>query len=112
MNINFNPPGQPPKGPLAKVLTWILGALLLGAALMFSLVFFAVVAVTGLILGVYFWWKTRAIRAQIRAQMQAQAEAAENSPGYAASQATPEATGEIIEGVAVRVVEEREQLPR
>lgn len=112
MNINFNPAGQPPKGPVAKALTWILGALLLGAALMFSLVFFAVVAVAGLVLGVYFWWKTRAIRAQIRAQMEAQAEQAEKSPGYAQQQATPEATGDIIEGEAVRVVEEHEQLPR
>ena len=62
MNINYDPAGRQPKGPVAQVLTAILGVLVLAGALMFSLVFFAVIAVAGLILWGWFWWKTRALR--------------------------------------------------
>ena len=70
MNINFNRPPRSPKGILAQLFTVVVGAILLGAAFMFSLVFFAVLAIAGLIFWLYFWWKTRAVRAQLRKQMQ------------------------------------------
>lgn len=111
MNINFDPRGRQPKGILEQLLTWLVWGLLLGAALMFSLVFFAVVVVAGLILWLYFWWKTRALREQIRQQMQAQAEDLERARVYAEQMANPQAAGDIIEGEAVRVPEERDRLP-
>ena len=102
MNINFDSRRQQPKGIFAQVLTAILGIILLGAALMFSLVFFAVLAVAGLVFWLYFWWKTRALRKQIREQMQAQ------SVDAPVSETTAE--GEVIEGEAIRVVDERNRL--
>jgi predicted lipid-binding transport protein (Tim44 family) len=114
MNINFDPANRKPKGPVAQILTVVVGAVMLGAALLFSFVFFAVLAVVVLIFGGYFWWKTRALRAQIRQQMQAmqeQAAAQQANPDFAAAEQSHEATGEIIEGEAVRVPEEREKLP-
>ena len=105
MNINFSPRGRPPQGPLAQLLTVIGGALVLGAAFMFSLVFFAVLAIAGLIFWLYFLWKTRALRRQMREQMDAQFDAQMGAP---ASGAAPSpASGDIIEGEAVRVVDER-----
>lgn len=99
MSTNFNSRGRPPQGPVAQLLTVIGGALVLGAAFMFSLVFFAVLAIAGLIFWLYFMWKTRALRRQMREQQGAQA------PGP-----TPPASGDIIEGEAVRVVDERSRL--
>ena len=103
MSISFNSRGRPPQGPLAQLLTVIGGALVLGAAFMFSLVFFAVLAIAGLIFWLYFMWKTRALRRQMREQQGAQRGA--QAPGP-----TPPASGDIIEGEAVRVVDERSRL--
>jgi len=115
MNINFDPSKQLPrqeKGPIAQLLTVIVGLVALAGAFMFSLVFFAVVAVLVLTFGLYFWWKTRAIRRQIREQMAAQQERntsaqAEGGP-FASRPAEPEAprAGDVIEGEAVRIDEE------
>ena len=107
MSINFNSRGRPPQGPIAQLLTVIGGALVLGAAFMFSLVFFAVLAIAGLIFWLYFMWKTRALRRQMREQQGAQrgAQRGAQAPGP-----TPPASGDIIEGEAVRVVDERSRL--
>lgn len=104
MFINFNPSGRPPKGILAQLLTLVLGALVLGAAFMFSLVFFAILAVAGLILWLYFWWKTRLLRKQIRERM---LEQRRNPADQAQASSTP-SDGDIIEGEAVRVDENRD----
>ena len=101
MNINYDPAGRQAKGPVAQVLTAILGVIVLAGALMFSLVFFAVIAVAGLVLWGWFWWKTRALRRQIREQMQAQSVEADSAP---------EAQGEVIEGEVIRVVDEGKRL--
>ncbi len=101
MNINFNSAGRQPQGPVAQVLTAILGVLFLAGALMFSLVFFAVIAVAGLVLWGWFWWKTRALRRQIREQMQAQSVEMDSAP---------ESEGEVIEGEVIRVVDEGKRL--
>ncbi|MFZ4538317.1 hypothetical protein [Propionivibrio sp.] len=106
MNINFKAASRPPRGVLARILTIIVGLLVLATAFMFSLVFFAVVAVAGLVFWLYFWWKTRALRKQIREQINAQMGAQANQ--HQASE--PGSGGEIIEGEAVRVVEERGRL--
>ena len=106
MNINFNP-SKPPKGVFAQLLTAIASIALLIGAFMFSLVFFAVIAVAGVILWIYFWWKTRAIRAHMRQQMEQQAR---GQGPVSTPPASAPASGEIIEGEAVRVVEERNRL--
>ena len=106
MSINFSSRGRPPQGPLAQLLTVIGGALVLGAAFMFSLVFFAVLAIAGLVFWLYFLWKTRALRRQMREQIDAQMDA---QRGTQASGPAP-TSGDIIEGEAVRVVDERNRL--
>ena len=105
MSINFDSRGRPPKGPVAQLLAVIGGALVLGVALMFSLVFFAVLAVAGLIFWGYFMWKTRALRRQMRDHLDAQRRAQPTEPAASAP-----ASGEVIEGEAVRVVDERNRL--
>ena len=107
MNISFNPSKQP-KGLLPRLLTLIVSIVLLGLAFMFSLVFVAVLAVVGVVFGLYFWWKTRTIRAQLRQQMESPPFTREASAqtGNSASE------GEVIEGEAVRVNDERDGLLR
>lgn len=99
MNTNFDPARRQPRSLLAQVLTVIVGLALLTAAFMFSLVFFAVVAVAGLIFWMYFWWKTRALRKQLRERMDEQVRAGAFEPPIS----EPVARGEVIEGEAVRV---------
>ena len=113
MNINFDQSGGKPQGVIARIVTIVVGAIALGAAMMFSLVFFAVLAVVVLVFGGYFWWKTRAIRAQIRKQMQEQAQAQANGqgPDFATPASQPVHQGDIIEGEAVRVPEDKDKLP-
>lgn len=106
MNINFKRAGKPPQGLLAQIVTVILGAIVLGVALMFSLVFVVAISIAGLIFWLYFWWKTRAVRAQLRKQMQDQPP----TQPFAAQSPPPSAGGEIFEGEAVRVVDEQNRL--
>ena len=110
MSINFRvQPGQP-RSLLAQVLTAIvgIGALILG--LMFSAVFIVVLVVGGLILWGYFWWKTRALRKQIRDQMGARQGRDFSGAASGSSDAASAADGEIIEGEAVRVMDEHRRL--
>ena len=104
MSISFNSCRRPPQGPLAQLLTVLGGALVLGAAFMFSLVFFAVLAIAGLIFWLYFMWKTRALRRQMREQLDAERTVQASGP------ASSPPAGDIIEGEAVRVVDERHRL--
>ena len=101
MRINFNAGQRKPQGVFAQVVTAIVGVVVLIGAAMFSLVFLAVIAVAGLIFWIYFWWKTRAIRAQIEQQMRAQAQYRSADPQAAA----PASEGDVIDGEAVRIVE-------
>ena len=104
MNINFDPDRRP--GLLARVLSVIVGLALLSVAFMFSLVFFAVVAVAGLLFWMYFMWKTRALRQQLRERMDEQVRAG----AFEQPVSGPAAGGEIIDGEAVRVVDAGRQL--
>lgn len=76
-------------------------------ALTFSLVLFAVVATVGVVVGGWFWWKTRAFRKQMREAMEAarrEAEAAGHAPpGHSAARDSV-----IIEGEVIREVREPE----
>ncbi|MBS1144753.1 MAG: hypothetical protein H6R14_2159 [Proteobacteria bacterium] len=62
-NPQFGQGAQP--GPLAKLIAFVLSAGFLVLAFMFSLVALAVVAVLGVVLGGWLWWKTRALRKQM-----------------------------------------------
>lgn len=77
-------------GLLEKALTLVVGALLLVAAFMFSLLILAVAIVVGLMVWGYFWWKTRKIRQAMR----------EQPPG-----------GHVIEGEVIVVDDLRDPAP-
>ena len=111
MNTNFNA-GGPDQGPLARVFAVILGVLALAASFMFSLVVVAVLAVVALTVGLYFWWKTRALRQAMRETLEAQQQAAEAGMRMDAGGAAPEADGAVIEGEAVRVQDDPGRLVR
>lgn len=108
MNINFKSVPRQPKGLLAQVLTVIVGTVSIAVAVMFSMVFLAVVAIAGLVIWLYFWWKTRAVRAQLRQQMEAQSRA--RGPEDSDERSASSTAGDIIEGEAVRVVDEKDRL--
>lgn len=107
MRISFNTLGQAQKQSLAaRVAGAVFGVVVFGAALMFSVVFFALIALAALVFGGYFWWKTRALRRAARERTRTGGEAPESdTPGQAGR-------GEslIIEGEAVRVDEDRLRL--
>ena len=101
--------GQPPQGPLAKLIAFILSAALLTLAFMFSLVALAVVAVAGLALGGWLWWRTRQLRKEINRQWSDRRPydtgAPMNGPAYApSSPQRPNAS--VIEGEAIRMADE------
>ena len=139
MNTNFDPSKRrngiagPEKSVFTQIFTAAIGLLLLVGAFMFSLVFFAIIAVAGALIWGYFLWKTRAIRRQLREQLRAHAEAQKN--GQAAGErfggafdandpqfrsapggmpprkeaGSAAASGDVIEGEAVRVDEQKDQ---
>ena len=104
MRISFSNGGGQPQGPLGKVIAAVVGVLALAAGLMFSLVFVVVIAVVGIAVWGYFWWKTRDLRKRLREQAESGAQTFEQHHG-----ATP-AEGDVIEGEAVRVADEDKQL--
>lgn len=86
MRLNQSPPTL-----FGKLVAFILGAGFLVLAFMFSLVALAVIAVAGLALWGWLWWKTRAVRKQMREQMsEPMSDAAVHGDGF------------IIEGEVVR----------
>ena len=86
-----------PTGLLGKLVTAIVGAVLLVLGFMFSVVLIAIVVAVGLGVWAWFWWKTRKIRQQLNEQMR---EHAANSPH------SSRGDGHVIEGEAVIVEEE------
>lgn len=72
-------PGTPP-GPLAKLAAFVLSAAFMVLAFMFSLVALAVVAVLGVALGGWLWWKTRAMRKQMQQMREAAQQMADEQP--------------------------------
>lgn len=82
-----------------RVLSYIATLVLLGFALMFSVVVFAVLAVLGVVAGSWFWWKTRRLRRELeRAGPQTWQESQPFSQAYE--------QGPVIEGDAHRVEED------
>ena len=103
MNTNFKAPKRAPKEPLAQLIAALVGLLLLGAAFVFSVFFIIAFAAFGLAFGVYFWWKTRAVRAQLRAQRPP------SGQGPRDPDPVPPNEGAVIEGEAIRVDEAPEK---
>lgn len=83
---------KPPTGPLARALALVAGAILLVLGFMFSLVLLAVFVAVGLMLGAWFFWKTRHLRKAMR---------------EAGAMRNPPPGGDVIEGEAVIVEEYR-----
>lgn len=79
---------RPTRGPLEKLLAFVLSAGLVVLAVMFSLAALAVIAVAGLIFAGWFWWKTRALRQQVKE-----------------ASVSPYRGGDIIEGEVVRTTD-------
>lgn len=85
--------GTPP-GPLAKLAAFVLSAAFMVLAFMFSLVALAVVAVLGVALGGWLWWKTRTLRKQMQQMREAQQMGSEQ----------PVHNDQVIEGEFIREV--------
>jgi uncharacterized protein HemX len=99
-----NPPFKQgtPSGPLAKVVAFLLSATFLVLAFMFSLVALAVVAVVGVALGGWLWWKTRAMRKQMKEMREAAQQMGESGPTHNNDQ--------VIEGEFIREVPPAQRL--
>ena len=77
---------------LGKAVALVTATILLVLGLMFSLVLVALVAVVGLAVGAWFFWKTRHLRKAMR---------------EAGAMRSPSADGNVIEGEAIVVEEYR-----
>lgn len=100
MQIRFNlPPNPNPPSPLRKLAGLLVTVVVAIVALMFSAVFFAVIAVLGLIAWAYLWWKTREVRKQMR-------DLAEQSQFVMREQSA--SNDEVFEGEVIRVVDPKE----
>jgi len=91
-----------PSGPFAKVAAFLLSATFLVLAFMFSLVALAVVAVVGVALGGWLWWKTRAMRKQMKEMREAAQQMGESGPTHNNDQ--------VIEGEFIREVPPAQRL--
>ena len=101
MNISFDPSGRPSRSLLERIVGVLLGVVALGVTLFFSAVVFIILAIAGLAVWGYFWWKTRALRRQMQEQMRAQG-------GEAPYRDVPHDEG-AIEGEAVRLDDDHDR---
>ncbi len=99
---------------LGRVLSYVATLVLLGLALMFSFVVFAVLAVLGIVVGTWFWWKTRTLRRELERAGQSWQESQDfrqtDTKGTQGTQST-QGEGAVIEGHAHRVEEDAGLLP-
>ena len=91
-------PGPQP-GLFGKLSALILSIVLAIAALMASLATLAVVAVGGLALGGWLWWKTRALRRELKAAGLNARQAAAATPPHSPS------SSPVIDGESIRIDE-------
>lgn len=91
-----------PQSVFGKLLTLVFGGAFLVLAFMFSLVALAIVAVGGLLLWGWLWWKTRAVRKLIREQGITPESMARSN----VSSSESSGSGYIIEGEAIRETDE------
>ncbi|MBA3023116.1 MAG: hypothetical protein KKG03_05235 [Gammaproteobacteria bacterium] len=100
MQIKFvmPPPANPPS-PLRKFVGVLVTVAVAIVVLMFSAVFFAVIAVVGLIAWGYLWWKTREVRKQMRAFA---------NQDQSVMREQRASNDEVFEGEVIRVVDPKE----
>ena len=103
-------PGRGP-GLLTRLLSFLATAGLLALALTVSVVIFAVLAVAGMLVGVWFWWKTRALRRELK-RAEEEWRATPHGRTDAAGGTSSAAEGVVIEGEVIRVEEPAAELPR
>lgn len=99
--LSDNGPRRAAPGPLAKALTWIVGAAVLAGALVLSAALFAVLLVAGAAVGGRLWWQTRALRRGLREQLQQMQRMEARRPGPRPPEAGG-SDGEVIEGDFIR----------
>lgn len=87
-----------PANPLNKLVSLVLGIVLLGLGLMFSVVLLGVLIVVGLGIWGYLWWKTRELRRVLRERPASPPE----EPGFAGEVFEGEAT--VVEATGAEVV--------
>lgn len=92
--------GTPP-GPLAKLAAFVLSVAFMVLAFMFSLVALAVLAVVGVALGGWLWWKTRALRKQMQEMREAHEQMRTSQPA---------SNDAVIEGEFIREVPPEQRL--
>jgi len=92
----FGTAGQPPS-LWRKAVALVATVGLVGVALMFSVVLFAVVLTVGVAAWGYFWWKTRDLRRQMREQG--------GPAAWAAARAAQREGGLVLEGEVIREVD-------
>lgn len=85
---------------MQKLIALISTIVLIVFGMMFSAVLLAFIAVAGVIVFTWLWWKTRAVRKLMREQRGAINEAANDAAGYT----NENFKGEIIEGEVIRKV--------
>jgi Flp pilus assembly protein TadB len=101
-----------PGGWLGKAVALAAGAVVLVAALVFSLVLVAVLLALGVIFGGYVWWRTRALRRQLREQVETRQAHAAAAAAAAAPGPEARAQGEVIEGEFARMPGGEQAPPR
>lgn len=84
-------------GLLRKLAASVVTVAMVGLALMFSAVLFAIIVVAGAIAWAYLWWKTRELRKQMR-----------DFPPREVMREKRMSDGNVFEGEAVRVVDSRD----
>lgn len=102
--FGHNALGRPPQGPLAKIIAFVLSAGFLILAFMFSLVALAVVAVVGIVLGGWLWWRTRKLRQEINRQRAEQWR--DSAAGESPFRPSGDRPATVIDGEATRVSED------
>jgi hypothetical protein len=103
MPINFDAPG-PARSLAARVASAVFMALAFGLALMFSVVVCAGLALAALAFWGWWRWRTRALRRAMRERPEEFGSPFDGAPG------TIREEGDVIDGEAVRVDEERKRL--
>jgi uncharacterized membrane protein len=96
MKYVLNSPAKSP-GLLHKLVALIVSVAMVGLALMFSAVLFAIIIVAGTLAWAYLWWKTRELRKQMR-----------NFPPREVKQEEKMGDGEVFEGEVIRVVDSQD----
>lgn len=99
-------PGKPP-GILTRAFAIVAAVAITIVGLMFSVVVFAIALGVGAVVAIWLWWKMRALRKQMEQDPRFQEMRRQHQAG--SSRGEP---SEVIEGVVIREVPEKQRKPR